>query len=87
MEKLKLGPSYLKGSPLTEEEMKSILGGMQLTRVCSCYYVYSSEASGLGYPLEERVEASNEFVCESKCRDNCNSNGYCISRTFKYSVG
>lgn len=71
MKKLKLPPSVLKGTPLTESEMKEILGGMQLYRHCSCRLFYTD-----GAMYEETIPASTEeciTLCSSHCKATAGS--------------
>lgn len=66
MKKLKLPPSVLNGTPLTESEMKEILGGMQLYRHCSCRLYYTD-----GAMYEESIPAGTEEECITLCSSHC----------------
>lgn len=88
MEKIKLPPTCLEGTPLTVEEMKSILGGqIDQIRICSCYFRYSSGVQNTSdnlYPASKSVEADSETICMLKCQDDCNHNGKCVHWDYSY---
>lgn len=88
MKNLKLPPPSIEGTPLTEEEMKSILGGqIYQTRLCSCYFRYSSGVENTSdnlYPASKSVEAGNETICMQKCQDDCDHNEKCIHWDYIY---
>lgn len=88
MSKLKIPVNPLLGSPLTAEELKSILGGqVNFTRICHCTYHYRGSCHGdKSCPTSENVAADSESLCSEKCQSNCNSNGQCVSADFEYSV-
>lgn len=88
MEKIKLPPTCLEGTPLTVEEMKSILGGLiDQTRICSCYFFYASgvqsTSDGL-YPSISSVKATNEATCRDKCKAKCDNNDECLYSEYSY---
>lgn len=68
MKKLKLPPSVLNGTPLTESEMKEILGGMQLYRHCSCRLYYTD-----GAMYEEAIPVGTEEECNTQCSSHCDA--------------
>ena len=82
MTKIKITPS-LTGTPLTEQELKSIIGGrMGFTRNCSCQ-LYKKN----GEPLDEKTLAvKDESQCSEKCGSLCNDNSECYRSTYYYTV-
>lgn len=71
----------LIGTPLSEKELKAIIGGSAgVTRTCVCTYTDSSNQV-----TSESVEADSEVTCSAKCHGACSSNASCISATYSYS--
>lgn len=70
------------GTPLTEQELKSIIGGRTtLVRSCTCYYTDKN-----GNETSEAVEAEDEDTCSTKCKNNCNNDGACENYSYTYYV-
>lgn len=93
MTKLKLPVSPLFGAPLTDEELKSILGGqVDYTRKCICTLTHASgNASGSGSgsgtnKTQHSLGAGNEYVCQSRCSKKCDETPTCISSSYTYIV-
>lgn len=88
MEKIKLPPTCLEGTPLTVEEMKSILGGqIDQTRICSCYFRYSSGVQNTSdnlYPPTVSVKAADESTCIQECQNECRKNDKCVDWDYIY---
>lgn len=67
MVKLKISPS-LTGTPLTEQELKSIIGGkINYTRECYCDIYQNYELISTSIP----VPAQNEDNCIAQCNSLC----------------
>lgn len=67
------------GTPLTEEELKSIVGGMTGdTNNCSCHLEYELGTSIIG------VKAADQETCKAKCSAMCASDEYCIHADYEY---
>ena len=82
MKKLKISPS-LTGTPLTEQELKSIIGGrMGFTRNCSCQF-YGKNDEFIG---DDTVAVEDEGECSEKCRDLCKDDSKCYRSTYYYTV-
>lgn len=76
-------PVSTMGTPLTEEELKSIVGGnMDVTRTCICYLSFKD-----GTTSSTSVAAESEEDCTAKCLNNCNMQTSCrfVIKT-KYSA-
>ena len=74
MTKIKI-PVSTMGTPLTEEELKSIVGGrMDMSKTCYCTLSYKD-----GTSTTSTIAAENEEDCRSKCQDSCNNNSKCRS--------
>lgn len=68
------------GTPLSEDELKSILGGnTNLTRQCTCTYIDSE-----GKETKEKVEADSEYMCSEKCWGACRMDGDCVKIHYEY---
>lgn len=81
MKKIHISP-VLMGTPLTEQELKSIIGGrMTLVKYCTCYYTDKN-----GNETSEAVEAEDEDTCSTKCKNNCNNDGACENYSYAYYV-
>ena len=81
MKKIQISP-VLMGTPLTEQELKSIVGGsMALVKSCTCYYTDNN-----GNETSEAVEADDEDTCSTKCKNNCNNDGACENYSYAYYV-
>lgn len=82
MTKLSIPLSPQLGSPLTDEELKSIIGGQtDASRSCHCTFYY--EGGGTG---SSTTEADSESVCEKACEAACSKSGSCISAKYFYSA-
>jgi len=82
MSNLTLPVNPLLGSPLTDEELKSIIGGQtDASRSCTCTYHYDGGVSGTG-----RTEADSESVCKEACIAACSKMGSCISADYYYAA-
>ena len=68
------------GAPLTDDELRSIVGGTRTTN-CVCSYTYAGSGSG-----SETVGAADESICSAKCDNTCKSNPQCISFTYSYTA-
>lgn len=68
MTKLKLPPAVLKGTPLTESEMKEILGGMQDYTLCSCTLYYDD-----GTITDRHLSISSGTKCAEACKELCSA--------------
>lgn len=72
MTKVKI-PVSTMGTPLTEEELKSIVGGrMDMSKTCYCTLSYkdgTSKTSTIAVDSEER--------CKSKCQSRCDDDTEC----------
>jgi len=82
MSKLTLPVNPLLGSPLTDEELKSIIGGQtDASRSCHCTYHYEGGASGY-----DETAADSETVCREACAAACSKIGSCISANYYYAA-
>lgn len=88
MKRLKIPQPLLKGTPLTVEEQKQILGGlMDATRKCTCYFTYNASCSDpLNCPSIKEVVAKSEDICSEKCNYKCDSHPSCIATRYHYSA-
>ncbi len=88
MSKLKIPVNPLLGSPLTAEELKSILGGqVNLVRECHCMFTYGGSIPvGTSCPASVNIEAADEATCKQACQGKCDSHDHCIKSEFHYSV-
>lgn len=78
MTKIKI-PASAMGTPLTEEELKSIVGGMTGdTNNCSCHLEYELGTSIIG------VHATDKETCKAKCSTMCVNDEYCIHADYEY---
>ena len=78
MTKIKI-PASAMGTPLTEEELKSIVGGMtDDTNNCSCHIKYELGTSIIG------VKAADQETCKAKCSAMCVNDEYCIHADYEY---
>lgn len=89
MTKLKLPPAVLKGTPLTESEMKEILGGMQFYQRCSCTLSFTN-----GSTYSQQVDARSGTECNTECQKLCAATGSsstsgpkCFDYDYKYEEG
>ena len=71
MTKIKLPPAVLNGTPLTESEMKEILGGMQFYAACSCTVYKNGEAEDHELPMTSGMTCAD--ACKAVC-DKINEN-------------
>lgn len=65
MKKLQLPPTVLNGTPLTESEMKEILGGMQYYQRCSCT-VYKNKVAE-----DHQLPMTSATTCSEACKEIC----------------
>lgn len=68
MKKLQLPPAVLNGTPLTESEMKEILGGMQFYQRCSCTLSFTN-----GSTYSQQVDARSGADCNVECKKLCDA--------------
>lgn len=81
MTKIKISPS-LTGTPLTEQELKSIIGGrMGFTRNCDCKLYDDGELVS-----SVKLEVNDETQCSQKCTNNCNGYAGCDKAVYSYYV-
>lgn len=73
MTKIKI-PVSTMGTPLTEEELKSIVGGMDVTKKTKCHCVLSTFS---GVPSAVDLTASFPEQCVEKCDSHCNKEADC----------
>lgn len=74
MTKIKISPS-LTGTPLTEQELKSIIGGnVNYSNTCYCMYTVNEVENGelVPKPASAEVSVTDENDCISKCNAFCN---------------
>ena len=70
------------GTPLTEEELKSIVGGnMDTTRTCTCTLHFDGKPD-----TTSTTEANSEAICKGACNEMCRQNGECLSAEFSYGA-
>ncbi len=81
MSKLKIPASSLLGTPLTQSEMKEILGGANYYQTCSCKYYYNDGTSDL-----EKVNLIENQKCSEACNSRCNT-PRCTSYEYFFSEG
>lgn len=83
MKKIQISPE-LMGTPLTEQELKSIVGGnLTVVRTCHCTFTFTdgSVTSKTFYNI------TSEGACSEKCQGYCDEDLVnCKSNTFKYTV-
>ncbi len=78
MKKLKISPS-LTGTPLTEQELKSIIGGkVNYTRTCHCTLTHSN-----GLVTSKYLTVKDETECSISCASECS--GDCIKNSYVYT--
>lgn len=90
MSKIKLPPAVLNGTPLTENEMKEILGGMQDYTLCSCTLYYDN-----GNVTDRHLSISSGATkCAEACKELCSATENfppsvpkCIDSRYTYTVG
>lgn len=90
MSKLTIPVPPLLGAPLTDEELKSIIGGQfqEASRICSCTYLVGHIASG-GEIVALRISsAKDESDCRTKCLNACSreNGGYCGDYHINYTA-
>lgn len=72
-------PVSAMGTPLTEEELKSIVGGMTGdTNNCSCHIKYKLGTSIIG------VNAADQETCKAKCSVMCANDENCLGQHYEY---
>lgn len=82
MSKLQMPKSSFIGTPLSEDELKAIVGGnVDVERTCICTFKDSS-----GNITKASMSADSELVCSEKCYNECAKNGSCVSSTYSYSA-
>ena len=82
MTKIRISPS-LTGTPLTEQELKSIIGGrIGFTRLCSCQ-LYKENDELIRTDI---LEVENESQCSKECGNNCNNEPQCYKSKYSYYV-
>lgn len=88
MGKLKIPENPLWGSPLTDEELKSILGGQgNVTKTCLCNFIYhGSMPAGYERLSSAPRSASTYEICRQKCNNACDNHDYCVNFTFNFTV-
>ena len=88
MKRLKIPHPLLKGTPLTIEEKKQILGGLlDVTRSCTYYFTYNASCSDpLNCPSSETIKVDSEYTCSEKCHKKCDNHSACITARYSYSA-
>lgn len=82
MKKIKISPNILAGAPLSDEDLKLIIGGnARISRTCKCTYFDEQGGSSV-----ESVQVENESACRKNCTNNCNNNPKCVNVAFEYNV-
>lgn len=73
MTKLKIPIDPLLGSPLTDEELKSIIGGLTdaASRNCKCNYQVGWIASEASNESVYLYNVTDENACKSRCKAVC----------------
>lgn len=87
MKKNRILPSALNGTPLTDEELKNIIGGTRTTR-CTCDLTLGT-GSGSGSQTSGSlivVAAENESICSIKCASKCDNNPLCLDYSYSFLV-
>lgn len=83
MKKIKISP-ILMGTPLTEQELKSIIGGITaVTRSCYCTFTHGDGTITSKSNDNITDETACSMFCSNQCRDH---EVNCINYTFKYTV-
>lgn len=88
MGKLKIPENPLLGSPLTDEELKSILGGQSnVKKICLCNFIYHGSMPADYEKLSSAPKsASTDEICKAKCEFTCDSHPYCIGIQYTFTV-
>lgn len=66
MSKLKLPPAVLNGTPLTESEMKEIIGGIKILEYCSCTLYITN-----GTRVDRKYSMTSGIPCADICMSEC----------------
>lgn len=80
MKKLQLPSFSLVGTPISEEELKGIIGGMTHTRTCTCTFNQKN-----GEVISTSVEAETSNDCQNKCTNICNGSTSCLNSKYLFS--
>lgn len=67
MKKLILPMAEIIGTPLSDEELKSIIAGSIMSGECSCDYILANYTSG----TSDLGTVDSEEVCSMKCKELC----------------
>ena len=78
MGKLPIPVSILVGAPLTDEELKEIIGGYTHTTTCSCSYTTNAGVHG-----DCSLSASTASECQTGCASVCLAVS-CVASNFDF---
>ena len=83
MKKVQITPE-LMGTPLTEQELKSIIGGMNaVIRNCHCTFTHGDGTT----TSKDNDSITEESACSTYCENQCtNHEVNCTDYTFEYIV-
>lgn len=83
MKKIQITPK-LMGTPLTEQELKSIIGGINaVTRNCHCTFTHGDGT----VTSIDNGNITDEGACSSFCASQCTDHEEnCTQYTFQYTV-
>lgn len=83
MKKIQITPA-ITGTPLTEQELKSIIGGISaVTRNCYCTYTHGDGT----VTSESNDNITEENACSTFCANQCKDHEVnCTKYSYKYTV-
>lgn len=80
MSKINLPASQMIGTPLTEEELKGIVGGFVHKTECLCTLHFKN-----GTNSTVSVDAQTSGACKTACKVECDPNEGCTSAGYSFS--
>lgn len=82
MKKIKISQNILAGAPLSDEDLKLIIGGnARYSNSCKCTFFDEHGGSSV-----KEIQAANESICRDKCMNNCNNDPKCKDAAWAYSA-
>ena len=82
MKKIKISQNILTGAPLSDEDLKLIIGGnARYSNSCKCTYFDRQGGSSV-----KEIQVYNESDCRQKCANLCSSNPECMDVAWAYGA-